>query len=389
MHAALLSLLPLALAVPAKRAQPAPLLKPRAPADQLIADKYIVKFKKGTVSASVEDAVSILAEGADHKYNTVFKGFAGTLDASALDLLRAHPDVEYIEQDAIVTINAYTTQSGAPWGLGRISHTDGGSTDYTYDDTAGAGTCAYIIDTGIEDTHPEFEGRATQLTSFASTDADGNGHGTHVAGTIGSASYGVAKATTLFGVKVLDDGGSGTYAAVIAGIDFVASDHATQDSCAGGAVANMSLGGAQSTAVNEAAAELISSGVFLAVAAGNNADDAEYYSPASEPTVCTVGAVEDGDAIAYYSNYGELVDVFAPGTDVLSTWIGGETNTISGTSMATPHITGLGAYLAGLEGFPGAEELCARIAELATSGALSGIPSGTVNLLAFNGNPSG
>lgn len=152
-----------------------------------------------------------------------------------------------------------------------------------------------------------------------------------MAGTIGSASYGVAKATTLFGVKVLDDGGSGTYAAVIAGIDFVASDHTTQDSCAGGAVANMSLGGSQSTAVNEAAANLIASGVFLAVAAGNSADDAQYYSPASEPTVCTVGAVEDGDAIAYYSNYGALVDVFAPGTDVLSTWIGGET--VSSSSL--------------------------------------------------------
>lgn len=155
-----------------------------------------------------------------------------------------------------------------------------------------------------------------------------------MAGTIGSASYGVAKATSIYGVKVLDDSGSGTYAAVIAGIDYVASDWESRG-CTAGAVANMSLGGGVSQAVNDAAANLIASGVFLAVAAGNNADDTENYSPSSEPTVCTVGATEDGDAIAYYSNFGALVDIFAPGTDVLSTWIGGST-----VSFNTPSFLG-------------------------------------------------
>ncbi len=177
---------------------------------------------------------------------------------------------------------------------------------------------------------------------------------------------------------------------VIAGINFVAQDVATR-SCPKGAVANMSLGGGKSAAVNSAAAALISAGVFLAVAAGNSADDARFYSPASEPTVCTVGATESGDDIAYYSNYGSLVDIFAPGTDVLSTWIGSSTatNTISGTSMATPHITGLGAYLLALLGAKTPQALCSYIQSTAQKNVLTGIPSGTVNALAFNGISNG
>ena len=171
----------------------------------------------------------------------------------------------------------------------------------------------------------EFEGRASQLTSFAGSETDGNGHGTHVAGTIGSASYGVAKSTSLFGVKVLDDSGSGSFSSVIAGIDYVAEDHTSRSECEGGSVANLSLGGGLSSAVNEAADALVESGVFLAVAAGNSNADAANFSPASAPEAFTVGATDDTDARAYYSNYGSVVDVFAPGTDVLSTWIGGRT----------------------------------------------------------------
>lgn len=380
----LTALLPLALAVPAaRRGELAPLIKARD-AEALIADKYIVKFREGAEVAALDDAVSALSAGAEHVYNAAFKGFAGTLDAAQLESLRAHPDVEFIEQDAVVTINTIVAQGGAPWGLGRISSRTAGSTTYVYDDSAGTGTCAYVIDTGVEDSHPEFQGRAAQVASFIAGDnTDGHGHGTHVAGTIGSASYGVAKNTRIFGVKVLDDGGSGSWSGVIAGIDWVAQDWPTRVCTA--AVANMSLGGGYSASVNAAAAALVASGVFLGVAAGNSADDAQYYSPASEPSACTVGATDSTDSISYYSNYGSLVDIFAPGSDVLSTWIGGSTNTISGTSMATPHIVGLGAYLAGLEGFPGPAALCARIQALATPNVLSGIPAGTVNLLAYNG----
>ncbi|KAL6872054.1 serine protease [Trichoderma novae-zelandiae] len=386
----LLSVLPLVLAAPAteKRAEPAPLLVPTSK-HGLVADKYIVKFKDGSSLQAVDEAVSSLVSSADHVYQHVFRGFAATLDRETLEALRNHPEVDYIEQDAVVKINAFVSQSGAPWGLGRISHKARGSTTYVYDDSAGAGTCAYIIDTGVDATHPDFEGRATFLRTFVSgQNTDGNGHGTHVSGTIGSRTYGVAKKTQIFGVKVLDNSGSGSFSTVIAGMDFVADDAQTRN-CPNGAVANMSLGGGFTASVNQAAASLISAGVFLAVAAGNDGADARNTSPASEPTVCTVGASTSSDARASFSNYGSVVDIFAPGQDILSTWPNRQTNTISGTSMATPHIVGLGAYLASVEGFSSPQALCARIQALAGRNLLSGIPSGTINAIAFNGNPSG
>lgn len=173
-------------------------------------------------------------------------------------------------------------------------------------------------------------------------------------------------------------------------MNFVASDAKTR-SCPNGTVANMSLGGGVSASINSAAKAIVNAGVFLAVAAGNDNTNAANSSPASEPTVCTVGATDSSDARASYSNYGSIVDIFAPGTNILSTWIGSTsaTNTISGTSMATPHITGLGAYLLTLLGKKTPAALCSYIASTAQSGILSGIPSGTVNKLAFNGNPSG
>ncbi|KAL6825142.1 subtilisin-like protein [Trichoderma camerunense] len=386
----LLSLLPMVLAAPAteKRATPAPLLTPTSK-HGLVADQYIVKFKDGSSLQAVDETLTKIASDAHHVYQHVFKGFAATLDQETLEVLRSHPDVEYIEQDAVVKINAYVSQTGAPWGLGRISHKARGSTTYVYDDSAGAGTCSYIIDTGVDATHPDFEGRATFLKTFVSgQNTDGNGHGTHVAGTIGSRSYGVAKKTSLYGVKVLDNSGSGTFANVIAGMDFVADDSQTRN-CPNGSVANMSLGGGYTASVNAAAAALIDAGVFLAVAAGNDGADARNTSPASEPSVCTVGASTSADARASFSNYGTVVDIFAPGQDVLSTWPSGRTNTISGTSMATPHIVGLGAYLLALEGPRAPEALCSRIQALSGRSLLSGIPSGTINAVAFNGNPSG
>ncbi|KAI1451337.1 subtilisin-like protein [Annulohypoxylon moriforme] len=385
--ALLFSLLPLALAAPAKRAAPAPLIKPRG--SQLVEGKYIVKLYENSAISALEDTMGNFEGDADHVYNVEgFKGFASALTADALEKLQNHPDVEFIEQDAVMSINAYTTQSGAPWGISRMSHKTGTSS-YVYDSSAGTGTCAYVIDTGIYTQHTEFEGRATFAANYVdSSDTDGNGHGTHVAGTIGSKTYGVAKKTQLYAVKVLDASGSGTTSGVIAGMNFVTSDVKTR-SCAAGAVANMSLGGGSSSSINSAAKAMINAGVFLAVAAGNDNQNAANSSPASEPSVCTVGATTNADARASYSNYGSVVDIFAPGSNILSTWKGGNTNTISGTSMATPHITGLGAYLLALEGKKTPQELCSYIASTANSGVLSSIPSGTVNKLAFNGNPSG
>lgn len=385
---AILSLLPLAMAAPAslgkREGGPAPVLQARDGTP--IAGKYIVKMKDQTDGMSISSAVETFSGDADHVWNDGFKGFAASLDENEIESLRQNPNVEYIEQDAVVTINALTTQSGATWGITRISHTSRTGSGYVYDTSAGEGTCSYIIDTGIYTQHPDFGGRATFLANYAdSSNTDGNGHGTHVAGTVGGTTYGVAKKTKLYGVKVLDASGSGTNSGVISGMNFVATDAKTR-SCPKGAVANMSLGGGKSTAVNQAAAALVRSGVFLAVAAGNSGANAANYSPASESTACTVGATTSSDSVASYSNWGNLVDVFAPGTDITSTWIGGRTNTISGTSMASPHIAGLAAYLLALRGSQSPAALCSYIASTATKGSLTSVRSGTVNLLAYNGS---
>ncbi|RYO92139.1 hypothetical protein DL762_001797 [Monosporascus cannonballus] len=390
--AAFLSLLPLAFAAPAKRAEPAPLLKPRG-AD-LIEGKFIVKMKDQITASVLDETVSALQEDAEHVWNIPgFKGFAGPLDDAAVEKLQHHPDVEFIEQDAVITINtdiqerAIVSQNGAPWGLGSISHRGSASTTYVYDNSAGSGTCSYVVDTGIYTGHSQFGGRATFLANYVdNSNTDGHGHGTHVAGTIGATTYGVAKSTSLYAVKVLNARGQGTTSGVIAGMNFVASDARTR-SCPNGAVANMSLGGGFSSSINSAAAAITNAGVFLAVAAGNDNANAGNYSPASAASACTVGSTTSGNARSSFSNYGSVVDIFAPGSAVLSTWIGSSsaTNTISGTSMASPHIAGLGAYLLTLEGSRSPAALCSRIQSLATSGVLRGIPSGTVNLLAYNG----
>ncbi|KAI3329088.1 proteinase T-like protein [Xylariaceae sp. AK1471] len=387
--ATLWALVPLALAAPSKRSSPAPVHVPRSTGSNLIEGKYIVKMYENAVTESIHRTMSAVTAEPDHIYDVPgFKGFASALTAEEVENLQNHPDVEFIEQDSIVSINAYVTQSSPPWGLARISHRSG-TGSYVYDSSAGTGTCAYIVDTGIYVAHPEFEGRATWLANYAdSSNSDGNGHGTHVAGTVGSKTYGVAKKTSLYAVKVLDSSGSGTTSGVVAGMNFVTSDSKTR-SCPNGAVANMSLGGSSSTSINSAARAMISAGVFLAVAAGNSNTDASTTSPAGEAQVCTVGATTSSDVRASFSNYGTVVDIFAPGQDVLSTWNNGGTNTISGTSMSSPHVTGLGAYLLALEGKKAPQALCSYIASIATPNVLSSIPSSTVNKLAFNNNPSG
>ncbi|KAF2276748.1 subtilisin-like protease [Westerdykella ornata] len=377
MHIAsfLLVLLPSALA--------APLIVPRNAA--LVPGKYIVKMKPEASKKDLEQAKSLLATTPDFDYDFGdFSGFAGSVSAATVSKLQKLDAVSWISQDAVMHTQDWLFDDGAPWGLGRISHEEKGNTTYIYDSSAGEGTCSYVIDTGIFVGHPEFEGRAEWLANFANDDqdSDGNGHGTHVAGTIGSKTYGVAKKTKLYAVKVLDRSGSGTVAGVIAGINFVAQD-APKRNCPKGAVANMSLGGAKSTAVNEAVAAAVAAGVFFGVAAGNNNRDAANYSPSSEVTACTVGASDINDAKASFSNYGELVDVIAPGVQILSTWNDGKTNTISGTSMATPHVVGLAAYLLSFKNL-GTAQLCEAIAELSLKEKISGLPNGTSNRLAYN-----
>ena len=322
--ATLLALLPLAMAAPSvvtKRDSPAPLVAPRGAS--LVDGKYIIKFKNQVGTSSVDTAISSLSSKADYVYKNHFQGFAGSLTPEELENLRNDPNVEYVEQDAI--IKKYATQTDATWGIARLSSQEPGGSTYTYDDSAGEGTCAYVVDTGIDTEHPEFEGRAEWLENFADDDdTDGDGHGTHVAGTIGSKTYGVAKKTKLFAVKVLDANGEGTTSGVIGGMDFTVENAAQQD-CPKGVVVNMSLGGGFAQTINDAAAGIVDAGLFLAVAAGNEGVDAEGSSPASEPSACTVGATEKDDSLASYSNFGQIVDILAPGSDIESTWVGGET----------------------------------------------------------------
>lgn len=234
-------------------------------------------------------------------------------------------------------------QNSATWGLDRIDQVDRPlSSQYLYQ-YQGAGVYAFVLDTGILATHQDFGGRVQPGTGFISDgngSSDCNGHGTHVAGTIGGSQWGVAKGVTLVPVRVLDCAGSGSWSGVIAGLDWVASQTAMRP-----AVANLSLGGAKSSSVNAAVAAAVGKGVTMVVAAGNSNADACNTSPASEPSAITVGATTSADARASYSNFGSCLDLFAPGSSITSAWYTGTaaTQTISGTSMASPHVAGVAA----------------------------------------------
>lgn len=314
-----------------------------------ISGRYIVVFKAGTPAADVSAAAEHargLGGQVDFVYESALTGFAGNLPEQALNGLSHNPNIEFIEADQVITIDA--TQSPATWGLDRIDQRNLPLNNaYNYNFT-GSGVTAYIIDTGIRVSHNEFGGRASSGRDFVDNDSnadDCNGHGTHVAGTVGGSTYGVAKGVSLVAVRVLNCSGSGTTSGVIAGIDWVTSQHTT-----GKAVANMSLGGGPSTALDNAVRNSIADGVVYAIAAGNSNRNACNFSPARTAEAITVGATTSTDARASYSNKGSCLDLFAPGSSITSAWITSNTatNTISGTSMATPHVTGVAAlYLQG------------------------------------------
>ncbi|KAF9731061.1 hypothetical protein PMIN06_003608 [Paraphaeosphaeria minitans] len=287
------------------------------------------------------------------------------------------------------TNGTLVSQQDSPWGLGRISHREAGVEAYTYDSSAGEDTYIYVIDTGINTEHNDFGGRATIGKSLiASSDGeDDQGHGTHCSGTAAGTTFGVAKKANLIGVKVLGADGSGSNSGVLRGIEWAVND-ATEKGRMNRTVLSMSLGGPFSQTTNDAIQSAVEAGAFVSVAAGNEGEDASKSSPASAPQACTVGATTDRDAMASFSNFGKLVDIFAPGEDIASAWIGGATatNTISGTSMACPHIAGLAAYLIALEGPRAPAALCERIRELATKDAITNSVRGSPNLIAYNGN---
>ena len=287
---------------------------------------------------------------ARYVYQHALKGFAASLSSSAVEALSHNPNVAWVEADGPVRL--VDTQYDSTWGLDRIDQRALPlSGTYTYANT-GYGVTAYIIDTGIRTSHTEFGGRASVgFDTFGGNGEDCHGHGTHVAGTTGGATYGVAKAVILVAVRVLDCNGSGSWSGVIAGIDWVTGNHVGTAP----AVANMSLGGGANNSVDTAVRNSIADGVSYAIAAGNGnfigrAQDACKYSPARVTEAMTIGATDKTDTKASWSNYGNCVDWFAPGVGITSAWGTSDTatNTISGTSMATPHTTGVAAlYLQG------------------------------------------
>ncbi|MGY1673006.1 S8 family peptidase [Geodermatophilus sp. SYSU D00710] len=318
---------------------------------------YVVTVDRSTLPAQAAERARGLGGQVDHVYTAALTGFAVTLPEAAAARLADLPGVVAVERDQVVT--AVGTQSNAPWGLDRTDQrTLPLSTTFTYTAT-GAGVTAYVIDTGINYAHTDFGGRA--VSGYDAVDGgsadDCNGHGTHVAGTVGGTTYGVAKGVQLVGVRVLGCTGSGTTAGVVAGIDWVTAHHPA----GAPAVANMSLGGGASTAIDTAVRNSIADGVTYAVAAGNGnnagvAQDAcSSYSPARVTAALTVGATDRTDTAGSFSNYGSCVDLHAPGVAITSAWHTGTTatNTISGTSMATPHVAGVAAQY--LSADPGAQ----------------------------------
>jgi subtilisin family serine protease len=338
--------------------------------------EYIVTLRPGRAR---RERVIALVPGDDvtHVFTTVLNGFSARLDAARLDRLRHDPDV--IGVVPAVRMHAMGTQTGAEWGLDRLDAASGLDRNYTYTHT-GKGVTAYVIDTGIDASAADFGGRAS--VAFDATGGDGkdcDGHGTHVAGTIGGTRYGVAKDVTLKAVRVLDCQGSGTDAGVIAGMDWVAR-HAHRP-----AVANMSLGGGRSAPIDAAATRLSGAGIFVAVAAGNDGGDACDGSPSGAGGVLAVAASSRTDASAGFTDHGRCVRVYAPGAEITSDWPNGAVHTMSGTSMASPHVVGVAALYKEAEGDAPQSAVTGWITAHAVRNALTGVPPGTPNLLLNTG----
>jgi subtilisin family serine protease len=351
----------------------APAARQAGRASQAIPNRYIVVFKREVSDAPGLARQLVAAHGGTmhHSYQHAIKGFAATLPEGAVAALRRNPNVAYVEQDQKVELSS--------WGLDRVDQRDlplNGTHGYT---STGSGVTAYIIDTGIETSHWEFGGRAwVGYDALGGNGQDCAGHGTHVAGTVGGNSYGVAKSVSLVSVRVFGCSGGSAWSTIIAGVDWVRYYHSKP------AVANMSLSGGASQAVDDAVRNLIAAGVTVAVAAGNDYSyNACYKSPARVTEALTVGSTDSNDYKSNFSNIGSCLDLFVPGGGITSAWLYGGTNTISGTSMATPHVAGAAALY--LQGNPYASPATVNsaIVSNATPNRLYGIGAGSPNLLLY------
>ena len=338
-----------------------------------IEGSYIVVLRDGADPRSV---AAVAGVEPNYVYTAAVNGFAASLNDGQLNALRHNPNVDYVEEDQQFDVVA--TQSGATWGIDRIDQRSRPlSGTYNYTSTASS-VYAYIIDTGIYASHSNFGGRASNVyDALGGNGTDCNGHGTHVAGTVGSSTYGVAKAVRLRGLRVLNCSGSGATSGIISAIDWVRVNRVNP------AVANLSLGGGYSSTLNTAITNLSNSGVFVAVAAGNENQAACNVSPASASAVTTVAASTSSDARASYSNYGSCVDLYAPGSSITSTWLNGGTNTISGTSMASPHVAGVGALYKATYGNAASSTIDSWLKSNSTANVITGNPTGTPNRLLF------
>ena len=314
-----------------------------------------------------------------HVYKNALNGFAVEMSPADAERLSEDFRVAFVEEDGVVTLDA--TQSNPPWGLDRIDQRSRPlSGTYTFNWT-GAGVFAYVIDTGILTSHTQFGGRAANVfDAFGGNGQDCNGHGTHVAGTVGGSTYGVAKSVNLRGVRVLNCSGSGTNSGVIAGVDWVRVNRQNP------AVANMSLGGGASSALDTAVNNLSNSGVAIAVAAGNSNTNACNSSPARAANAITVGSTTSTDARSSFSNFGSCLDLFAPGSGILSAWIGSTTatRTISGTSMASPHVAGVAALYKQANPSASASTVRNAIVNGATTNVVTSAGTGSPNRLLYS-----
>jgi subtilisin family serine protease len=311
-------------------------------------------------------------------YQHALNGFAVEMSPEDAEALSQDFRVQYVEEDGVVTLDA--TQSNPPWGLDRIDQRNRPlNAIYTFNWT-GSGVRAYVIDTGIRTSHSQFGGRASNVfDAFGGSGADCNGHGTHVAGTIGGSTYGVAKSAMLRGVRVLDCNGSGSNSGVIAGVDFV------RQSGIQPAVANMSLGGGASSALDTAVNNLSNAGITIAVAAGNSNANACNSSPARAANAITVGSTTTTDARSSFSNFGTCLDIFAPGSGILSSWFSSDTATatLSGTSMASPHVAGAAALYKQANPSASAATIRNALVNNATTNVVTNAGTGSPNRLLY------